>query len=445
MLFKCSFADRILEGSGLVTSRFCQKKQLKKLNNKKASIKTIHTKKILEKVRKLVEFQRLAVIDKLVDKRRGQPRNQHKRKIKHKNGALKVKLEDILDEVFLVKSEVPELEREFYEDQCKDRKMFIEGVDVKETRKQNYEAEKLKTIQNNKRIRQEGDKKKQQKEKERKARNDNVTKQVDTSNDCDEEDNEEVPKKQRRFSGKEKDIVKELLPICERFNISDTAAAILFNKSNELCDNNQNIRINQSQISKTKKKARQESVKTFETENVTGIGFDERVDKTKMVVGVGSKGRKRFELQKEEHCAVVVYPKTEYAGHIVPPDGRAATLASELQQFTVDRKISWDNITTLISDGCEKMVGWIAGVHASLEKLHGRPFARLICIFHHQEKSFEVVFTLYSGHTTGPSSYSGDVGKSIKGDIHRKPIVAFKVLPNPSLLLLLDAVSDETF
>ena len=175
-------------------------------------------------MRKLVEFQRLAVIDKLVDKRRGQPRNQHKRKIKHKNGALKVKLEDILDEVFPVKSEVPELEREFYED----RKMFIEGVDVKETKKQNYEAEKLKTIQNNKRIRQEADKKKQQKEKERKARNDNVTKQVDTSNDCDEEDNEEVPKKQRRFSGKEKDIVKELLPICERFNISDTAAAILF-------------------------------------------------------------------------------------------------------------------------------------------------------------------------------------------------------------------------
>lgn len=237
--------------------------------------------------------------------------------------------------------------------------------------------------------------------------------------------------------------MKEFLATCERFNISETAAAVLYNQEKK--KNNVDNRITQSQISRMKKKTRRKSVKTFGMEQVTRIGFDERVDKTKVVVGMGSKGHKRFELQKEEHCAVVIYPKAEYAGHVVPRDGRAVTLAGQLHEFTERQRIFWEMIRTLISDGCEKMVGWITGVHASLEKIHGRPFARLICFFHHLEKSFETMFLFYSGHTTGPSSYSGDVGKAIKGIVHREPIVAFEVLAISALLLLLDSVSDETF
>ena len=99
----------------------------------------------------------------------------------------------------------------------------------------------------------------------------------------------------------------------------------------------------------------------------------------------------------------------------------------------------------LVSDGCEKMVGWKIGVHASMEKIFKTTFGRIICYFHHLEKSFETIFLLYSGHTTSPGTYSDGVGKFIKGDIHKMEVVEFQVVPNPSLLALIDGISDKTF
>ena len=83
-------------------------------------------------------------------------------------------------------------------------------------------------------------------------------------------------------------------------------------------------------------------------------------------------------------------------------------------------------------------------MHATFEKIHKKVFGRIICIFHHSEKSFSTVFLLYSGHTTGPRSYSGDLGKDIKGEIHTLPLADFEVLANPSLLALLNLISEET-
>ena len=91
------------------------------------------------------------------------------------------------------------------------------------------------------------------------------------------------------------------------------------------------------------------------------------------------------------------------------------------------------------------MVGWKSGVHATMEKINKKPYQRIICFFHHLEKSFEVILLLYSGQTTSPGTYKDGVGKDVKGDIHKLPIKKFKVLPNPALLLLLENICDETF
>ena len=69
------------------------------------------------------------------------------------------------------------------------------------------------------------------------------------------------------------------------------------------------------------------------------IGFDERKDLTKVVVGEGIKGRKRFEMRREEHCAIVTYPGEKCAGHVVPEDGTGAGLAKGLHRFLGERRI----------------------------------------------------------------------------------------------------------
>ena len=42
-------------------------------------------------------------------------------------------------------------------------------------------------------------------------------------------------------------------------------------------------------------------MKQMEQRKVTAIGFDERIDKTKLEVWLGISGCKRFEEKKEEH------------------------------------------------------------------------------------------------------------------------------------------------
>lgn len=75
----------------------------------------------------------------------------------------------------------------------------------------------------------------------------------------------------------------------------------------------------------------------------------------------------------------------------------------------------------------------------------GKPYQRVVCFFHHLEKSFEVVLLLYSGHSTSPGTYKDGVGKDVKGDIHKLPVKKFTVLPNPYLLSILDNIAIETF
>ena len=259
----------------------------------------------------------------------------------------------------------------------------------------------------------------------------------------DSEAEEGLIKKRRRMSKEDTGKLGDLLAHCERFNVSETGISAIYNlqKVQEKTDH----RLNQSQVHKKKKLIRIKNVKTFENEEVTAIGFDERIDWTKMEAGVGVKGHKRFVKMKQEHCVVITYPEAKFAGHIVPRDGTGATLGTDINQFTLDRKIDWKGIKYLVSDCCEKMFGWKTGVHATLEKIHGCPFGRIGCFFHHIEKSFECVFLLYTGHTSSPGSYSAGIGKLMKGDIHKLPLADFQVLDNPSLLALLDQISEETF
>ena len=231
---------------------------------------------------------------------------------------------------------------------------------------------------------------------------------------------------------------------CERFGISETATSTLFNIFT--AKHMEDQKLNQSQVAKLKRKIRLKKVAEFEPENIPeAIGFDERKDDTKVVVGEGHKRRKKFETKKEEHCVVILFPGDEFAGHVVPHDGTGATLAKQLAEFVKERQISMTKVKSLVSDGCEKIVGWRSRVHATLEFIFRVPFQRIICFFHHLKKTFEVILLLYSGHTTSPGTYSGGVGKEVKEDVHKLAVMAFEVLPNPALLSLIDDISEDVF
>jgi hypothetical protein len=101
---------------------------------KRASITTIDSIKIVQKVNKMLQLRRNRVKNLAVDQRTGKTRDQGKWKQKRKNNQKnKVKLEEVMDSIFEVKKQVPGLEKEFYEDQLRERKFFIGPLDVSVT------------------------------------------------------------------------------------------------------------------------------------------------------------------------------------------------------------------------------------------------------------------------------------------------------------------------
>ena len=432
-----------------------------------ASINTIALTSIQRKIKTLLQQKRALKKGQSVDVRTGKSNQGKFRKKKGNSKRAKERLEDKLDDIFLVKSSdpVPQLEEDFYQDQCNQRQMHIGGVDRWESkaRKQNVvnALKKQKRSQGQEAL-LELRKRKSETEKQKL-----FSKQ--SWNQTDETDEEEIQEsevgrgqaevrvyglgkvletatveKRRRLSQESKTLAGELMETCERFGISETATSTLFNLFTAKSKEDQ--KLNQSQVAKMKRKIRLKKVEEFEPENIPeAIGFDERKDDTKVVVGEGHNGRKKFETKKEEHCVVILFPGDEFAGHVVPQDGSGATLAKQLARFVEDRQISMTRVKSLVSDGCEKMVGWKSGVHATLESIFKVPFQRIICFFHHLEKTFEVILLLYSGHTTSPGTYSRGVGKEVKGEVHKLTVVAFGVLPNPALLSLIDNIPEDVF
>ena len=101
---------------------------------KKSSIPTIANTSIERKIRRLMLTKREIELAELIDKRTGKNRDQGGTRQKKKNNKVKVKLHDVVGDIFEVKTGVPDLEKTFYEDQCGARKMYIGDVDEEETR-----------------------------------------------------------------------------------------------------------------------------------------------------------------------------------------------------------------------------------------------------------------------------------------------------------------------
>ena len=110
----------------------------------KTSIPTIAHSSIKRKIKRLLQLKRKKEQASLIDKRSGKVKDQGKHSKKKKNNKFKEKLQDNIDKIFEVSSEIPDLERNFYLDQCDTRKMFIGTVDVVETKRMEEQALKIK-------------------------------------------------------------------------------------------------------------------------------------------------------------------------------------------------------------------------------------------------------------------------------------------------------------
>ena len=223
--------------------------------------------------------------------------------------------------------------------------------------------------------------------------------------------------------------LENLVKVCDRYNISSVAGALLVNvylkdlglltKSN-IVDRKKLDRQRQlyRDIMQKEEEIRQKN------EPMTSLYFDGRQDLT---IALKEKNGKKLKItKKEEHFSLVEEPKSLYLGHVTPKCGTGVEIAKSLYSWVLNTG-AIDTLLVVGGDGCRVNTGYENGVIACLESFIGRPLQRFICLLHANELPLRAALNHYVGRTIGPDKHEGSISKQIHDpQLTDLPIVNFK-------------------
>ena len=110
---------------------------------------------------------------------------------------------------------------------------------------------------------------------------------------------------------------------------------------------------------------------------------------------------------------------------------------------------SQESIEAICADGTSVNTGYKTGAIAETERNFEKTLQWLICLKHFNELPYRHVFDELDGGfgTSGPTSFKGEIGQSLSGDIHKKEVVEFDIisstLPEISVDILKELSRDQ--
>lgn len=175
------------------------------------------------------------------------------------------------------------------------------------------------------------------------------------------------------------------------------------------------------EVSRSCQTAREEHVNV--SQPVVALFYDGRKDKTLKLETIGPK--KRITTVIEEHIVLLEEPGEKYIGHIAPTGGSAAAIKEAIVNYCSDNSIDLSALCALGADGTPVNTGHINGVIRLLEETFNRPMQWLICLLHCNELPFRRLFTKLDGATSGPTEFSGPIGRQLH-HCETLPVVRFR-------------------
>ena len=135
------------------------------------------------------------------------------------------------------------------------------------------------------------------------------------------------------------------------------------------------------------------------------------------------------QIIKEEHDITCTYENCEDNGvYLTHKTISSAGSTGELQHKKLLSE-EYDSVSTLkavLMDNTATNTGYKSGLVVNLEKLLGRKLQTIGCLLHWNELPMRAVFKSIDGESTGPTTFSGTIGKLCAIDQHDKPLVKFK-------------------
>jgi len=215
----------------------------------------------------------------------------------------------------------------------------------------------------------------------------------------------------------------------ERYGISDRAAADI--ASSLLTDfgivttGDKSEVIDRSKLRRERKRLREDLLQesASHSSDLRGLYFDGRKDKTLLQENIGGKLHRRTVI--EEHIVLIEEPDSNYLGHIAPVRGSAECIKQAILDFFEERKISMELLAVMGCDGTAVNTGHKGGIIRLLEVHLKRPLHWFICLLHTNELPLRHLFEQLDGSTTGPRSFSGELGTQVQR-CENMPMVKFQ-------------------
>lgn len=217
---------------------------------------------------------------------------------------------------------------------------------------------------------------------------------------------------------------------CDRHMVSDRSAAaiasaVLQDFGLVSADDCRNV-IDPSKVRRERRKKRKQLQYKQISEDLCGIYFDGRKDKTMVNSEDNCKYYRR--TVTEEHYSLLQEPGSSYLGHVTPKSGTAKDIKSSITDFLSLNKIAVDKVVAVGCDGTNVNTGKNGGVIRLLELGLQKPLQWLVCQLHCNELPLRHLLQHLDGPTSGPRAFSGPIGKALS-NCEELPISEFEKIP----------------
>ena len=215
---------------------------------------------------------------------------------------------------------------------------------------------------------------------------------------------------------------------CERTGVSNRSAAII--PSSVLQDYDilsagaSDDVIDRNKIRRSRKKGSKPSAKINAAE-IQSFYFDGRKDQTL----INEKKEESYHKKNviEEHVTLIAEPVSNYPGHVSVTQGTSKCITKAIWNFFENKECSTDSMQAIGCDGTAVNTDTNGGIVRLLEAKLGRPLHWFICQLHANELPLRHLIKTLDGKTTGPSGYTGDIGKQLE-DCEKYPICDFDAI-----------------
>lgn len=208
----------------------------------------------------------------------------------------------------------------------------------------------------------------------------------------------------------------KLASVCDRYGVSNRSAAaiasaVLQDVGLVSADKNRLV-IDKSKLRRARNKIRQNLQDDLHQHVLESIYFDGRKDKTLLIEKKNGRSYRRVVVK--EHISLIREPKSHYLGHTTPRIGTGKGICDSILAFLNCNNVTLDDLKCVGCDGTNTNTGWKSGAIRHMELRLKRPLQWFICQLHANELPLRHLFSYLDGRTSGPSAFSGPIGKALE-------------------------------